>query len=94
MSRVVRSYGCTSGAAPGKLNTTEGRSCFELGVCQGRKPACSGCSWQLAPGVVDGPYQRLRSLGTRRFFKVVGWLAAASAVGGFIAGMAYQLGLL
>lgn len=23
-----------------------------------RNPACEGCTWQLAPGVIDGPYSR------------------------------------
>ena len=34
------------------------RSCVSLGMCQSRKPACDGCTWQLAPGVIDGPHHR------------------------------------
>lgn len=82
-------------AAPGKLHTAEGRSCFELGVCQGRKPACSGCSWQLAPGVIDGPYKRLRrDPFVRACMRWVPWALGASAVVGAAVGVAYRLGWL
>lgn len=51
------------------------RPCMELGVCQSRTPACHGCGhhvrplqalpatpMRLAPGVIDGPYQREKPL--------------------------------
>lgn len=37
------------------------RTCLELGLCQGRTPACPDCNTtllRLAPGVIDGPYRR------------------------------------
>lgn len=37
------------------------RPCLELGVCQSRRPSCTGCEsqpLQLVPGVIDGPYRR------------------------------------
>lgn len=36
------------------------RTCFQLGVCQARKPRCVDCEGPrllLAPGVIDGPYR-------------------------------------
>ena len=33
-------------------------TCEELGLCQARTPRCAGCTWQLAPGTIDGPYFR------------------------------------
>jgi hypothetical protein len=51
------------------------RPCMELGVCQSRTPACSGCDhpareklatppapMRLAPSVIDGPYCREKPL--------------------------------
>ena len=32
------------------------RSCLDLGVCQGRRPACADCERPFAPGVIDGPH--------------------------------------
>jgi hypothetical protein len=39
------------------------RSCNELGLCQHRNPACSGCTWRtdakiFAPGAIEGPFNR------------------------------------
>lgn len=45
----------------GQQTNRVARTCLELGVCQGRKPACADCETQtlkLAPGVIDGPYNR------------------------------------
>jgi len=37
------------------------RSCYELGVCQGKNPACNGCDWKtFAPGTIEGPFRRTR----------------------------------
>lgn len=69
------------------------RSCDELGLCQQRKPACVGCSWQmeLAPGVIDGPYSRKRAdTGVAAFvvkaLLVVALVASISLTIGFAAG--------
>lgn len=50
------------------------RTCFELGVCQSRKPACQGCNWQLAPGTIRGPYRRQRTARSVEIRKVL-WVA-------------------
>lgn len=34
------------------------RTCDQLGLCQHRTPACTGCAWRLAPGTVEGPFKR------------------------------------
>lgn len=42
-------------------NTRVPRPCLELGVCQNRKPLCQDCverHIRLAPGVIQGPYNR------------------------------------
>lgn len=44
------------------------RTCFELGVCQARKPRCVDCEEPrllLAPGVIEGPYRRTSNLVSR-----------------------------
>ena len=45
-------------AVPSAPPLISARSCFELGVCQHHKLPCQDCDWQLAPGVIDGPYTR------------------------------------
>jgi hypothetical protein len=42
------------------------QSCYALGNCQRLKPACEGCTWKLAPGVVEGPFKRLKFAWLRR----------------------------
>lgn len=68
------------------------RTCNELGVCQGRKPACQGCSaaprqqpHPFAPGVIEG-YDRYLMRGLR--FWLVRWVAftAGAALVMFVAG--------
>jgi hypothetical protein len=70
------------------------RTCRELGVCQARKPACTGCQSRFAPGVIEGPYQRNKSL-VKRSLRV-----AAQAIYvyapfvlfvGVVVGMAYGI---
>lgn len=77
------------------------RNCMELGTCQSRKPACQGCSWQLAPGVIDGPHRRRRRLlsasqveGIGRAVLFMAALAALAATLGFAAGYFNVGGLL
>lgn len=76
----------------GQLNTAEGRSCFELGLCQAKSPACSGCDWKLAPGVIDGPYRRYSRRLAVRFFQmrpIFFWLPYLALM---VAGLAYAAG--
>ncbi len=67
--------------------TRTSRTCEELGLCQARTPRCPGCTWQLAPGTIDGPYfpkrrrpSRWPSGWPRPQTVVVAALAVASAV--------------
>ena len=77
------------------------RSCFELGVCQSRKPACQGCSWQFAPGVIDGPYRSTtrwltteRTALAGRAALILVALVSLSAILGFATGYFDLLGWL
>lgn len=67
--------------------------CHTLGVCQSRKPACSGCAWKpLAPGTVAGPYAR-----QRRWPVLRGWLdrmALALLAVAVLAALSLTVGLL
>lgn len=57
------------------------RSCEQLGACQSRTPACQGCRWKLAPGVIDGPYRALRRhLTAARIGKAALMLAGLAAL--------------
>lgn len=70
-----------------RLVDTSTFSCGELGVCQGRTPACSGCTrsgalptYPFAPGVItSGPKPKRPTLATwlRRW---ACWTAAISLV--------------
>lgn len=67
------------------------RSCNELGVCQCRKPACQGCSWKLAPGVIDGPYRR-RFLSAKRVAALGRALLFVAAVAALVATLGFAAG--
>ena len=76
-------------------------SCDQKGVCQAKTPACSGCHWQLAPGVVDGPYISPKSLRIHalrmallRCLLITVCLGMVCLVGGFGLGYSRLLELL
>jgi hypothetical protein len=47
------------------------QSCYQLGVCQARKPACQGCDSSFAPGSIQGPFKRLRFIRLRKHWRSV-----------------------
>lgn len=69
------------------------RTCDQLGVCQRRTHACTGCAWRLAPGTVEGPFKKKRFVWLQRnrprivLWLLVGWhLAFYAALVGFALG--------
>lgn len=67
------------------------RTCNELGTCQGRVPACPDCTWQLAPGVIDGPHQRHSRWYTS---ELAAFLRRHALVGVVMAALSVSLGFL
>jgi len=62
------------------------RTCMELGLCQTRNPACSGCDWKIGPRTFDSRRQRRRARLIRRIGAVAGilfLLFLASFLAGF-----------
>lgn len=71
------------------------QSCYALGSCQRLKPACEGCTWKLAPGVVEGPFRRLKFAWLRRnWWTVSVWLFATVCVMSLVVVVGFGLGYL
>lgn len=96
----------TKPAQPLQAHSATRRSCDELGLCQHRQPACTGCSshdtrrlppggFYFAPGVIDRghPVRPMhRRTGLRAAMRWVAWVAMAAAVAGTIASCSYAMG--
>jgi hypothetical protein len=69
------------------------RTCEQLGLCQRRNPSCKGCSWTLAPNVVQGPFKRQRFTWIKRnWHRVAVWSLIAAWVLTWTAVAAFYLG--
>ena len=78
---------------PSPLERTDKRTCNDLGVCQGRQPACSGCLTRpaFAPGVIEHHVRQRRAL--RKWLSRTAWVLMATCTvytAAFLAG--YHLG--
>lgn len=69
------------------------RTCEQLGLCQRRNPSCKGCTWPLAPNVVEGPFKRQRFAWFKRNQpRIVLWLLVAAQLGWFALLVGFALG--
>lgn len=94
----------TSAGLP-TAHSSQRRSCDELGLCQRRRPACTGCTchdtsllakgaFYFAPGAIEGgPSTRpaLRRWGVRN---VARWAAVACLAATVLASCSYSAGYL
>lgn len=77
------------------------RTCDTLGLCQGRDPACTGCSHStqrlplgrhyFAPGTIEGGSARPKRWGLRNGVR---WVAAACLAATVLASCSYSAGYL
>lgn len=91
----------TNPVPPLQAHSATRRSCDELGLCQGRKPACAGCTCHdtsllakgahyFAPGTIEGGPVR-RRWGMRN---CVRWVGAACLAATVLASCSYSVGYL